>query len=315
MSKSTQPHPPAPPRPGASGSQSRRRPVLAALAITGAIVLALTAWAVVARSDRGEGRLADVLVIAHLDVPDVHALLIDPVNPDHVLFGSHAGLQESRDGGFTWTDGTLSGVDAMILSTSPQDPATLYVAGHDVLLVSRDGGQHWQPLTHDLPGTDIHAFAQDPLDPHRLYAFVVGIGVLTSANRGETWTLLPAQPGDGAPLVLATNGQSLYAGMRDGLLVSHDQGTSWEASAGGLPGIPITVAAPAADPQLLYVGTEAGLVKSVDGGQRWAWIGATGTPILAVAAAPSDPRRILMVDEAGAVSRSDDGGETWRSPT
>lgn len=40
--------------------------------------------------------------IAKLDTADVHSLLIDPANPDRVLFGSHAGIMESRDGGFSW---------------------------------------------------------------------------------------------------------------------------------------------------------------------------------------------------------------------
>lgn len=78
--------------------------------------------------------------IATLDAPDVHSLLIDPTDPDHVLFGSHAGIQESRDGGFTWQPGALQNADAMSMATSSKEPATLFVAGHDVFLVSRDGG-------------------------------------------------------------------------------------------------------------------------------------------------------------------------------
>jgi len=72
--------------------------------------------------------------IATLNAPDVHSLLIDPVNPDRVLFGSHAGVQESLDGGLTWQPGTLRNADAMSMAVSPKEATTLYVAGHDVLL-------------------------------------------------------------------------------------------------------------------------------------------------------------------------------------
>jgi photosystem II stability/assembly factor-like uncharacterized protein len=292
----------------------RRRWQILVMALAGGAILALAAWIVFGRGKDGDDRPLAVPVIAQLETPDIHALLIDPDDPDHLLFGSHAGLHESWDGGFTWTEGTLQAVDAMSLSVSPQDPATFYIAGHDVLLVSRDGGHQWQPLVHDLPGTDIHAFAQDPLEPTRLYAFIVGAGIFTSVNGGETWTVLPTQPSEGAPLVLATNGDSLYAGLGTGLVVSRNHGTTWEPIPGDLPGIPITIAAPATDSQLLYVGTQRGLVKSTDGGQRWSWIAETSTPVLALAAAPSEPTRVVMVGEEGVVSRSDDGGHTWVAP-
>ena len=278
-------------------------------------VLSSAAWVGNAVLDGNDnGGTNDVPVIARLTSPDIHSLLIDPTDPDRVLFGSHAGIQESRDGGFTWNDGSLTGVDAMSMAVSPQDSATLYVAGHDVFMVSRDGGESWQPLAHDLPGTDVHAFAQDPLDPRRLYAFVVGVGVHASADGGTTWTLLPTQPPDGTPLALATNGVALFAGMNTGLVVTRDDGVTWERVAGDVPGVPLSVVALASDPWLLYVGTQVGLSKSTDGGRTWRWIAETGTPVLALAVAPSDAARVVMIGEGGAVACSDDGGDSWRSP-
>ena len=99
--------------------------------------------------------------IASLNAPDFHSLLLDATNPDRLLFGSHAGIQESNDGGFTWSQGGLSNQDAMQLTSSPTAPLTVYATGHDVFQVSFDGGITWQPQSHNLPGTDIHGFAQD----------------------------------------------------------------------------------------------------------------------------------------------------------
>jgi len=82
----------------------------------------------------------------------------------------------------------------MAIAVSPADRATLYVAGHDVFLISRDDGQTWQPVEHDLPGTDLHAFAQDPTDPQRLYALAAGAGIFASIDGGRRWSELPSQP-------------------------------------------------------------------------------------------------------------------------
>ena len=304
------------PNPGTSNAQARTEwlrwiPV----AIGAAVLLAgLAAWRVLPALS-GEQSATTARPIAALNAPDVHSLLIDPENPDRVLFGSHAGTQESLDGGVTWRSGTLTNADAMSMSTSPDDPTTLYVAGHDVFLVSRDGGQTWQPVEHDLPGTDLHAFAQDPNDPRRLYALVVGAGIMTSADGGATWDPVAQQPpGLGGHGALATNGPSLYAVTQSGLVVSHDQGNTWEPPETQPAGPVISLAIPAAASETLYAGTASGLAKSTDGGTNWTTLGPDGVPVLALAVAPSDSNRVLFVSENGAVYRSDDGGATWSAP-
>ena len=251
--------------------------------------------------------------IARLDAADIHSLAIDPANADHVYFGSHAGIEESRDGGFTWDDGALRDADAMGLAVSPNAPQTLYATGHDVFVVSRDGGATWEQVSHNLPGTDIHAFAQDPADPQRLFAFVAGNGVLTSADGGTSWTTLGAQPPGGSPTALASNGDVLFAGTADGLWLSRDQGATWSAAPGQPPGGAIALVAPPSDPNLLYAGTPNGLAKSGDGGQTWSLQGPTGTPVLALAVS-ADAGRVVFVRQDGGVYRSDDGGLTWLPP-
>lgn len=70
--------------------------------------------------------------------------------------------QPNRHGRAWWPviqEGTLRNADTMNLATSPNDAATIYVAGHDVFHSSQDGGQSWAPVQHNLPGTDIHGFA------------------------------------------------------------------------------------------------------------------------------------------------------------
>lgn len=283
------------------------------LTIAALILFSLLVWWVIssfAGNDSADSA-STVQPIATLDSPDFHALLVDPQDPEHVLFGSHAGIQESRDGGFTWEDGELRNVDAMQLISSPEAPETLYATGHDVFQVSRDSGQTWQPVTHNLPGTDIHGFAQDPADPQRLFAFVVGGGVLTSVDGGTNWEPLPTQPSDGGMhIALAASAGSLYAATDMGLMVSRDGSQSWETLPSQPSGQIISLAIPASDSQTLYAGTPSGLAKSTDGGESWTNLGPEGVPVLAIAVTPSDPNRVFLLSDEGAVYRSVDGGLT-----
>lgn len=303
-------------RPEARSTQgnSGTFPRWAGLVVALVVALALGGWWAASTLGGRTGRDA-ARPIARVEAPDVHSLLVDPTDPDRVLFGSHAGIQESRDGGFTWEQGGLANADAMSVAASPENPSTLYVAGHDVFLVSRDGGETWQPVAHDLPGTDLHAFAQDPTDPRRLYALVVGAGVFASEDGGTTWAPLPSQPpGVGGHGALATDGENLYAVTQAGIVASRDRGASWEA----LPAQPgagvIALAAPAASPRTLYAGTTAGLAKSADGGASWIPVGPADVPVLALGVGPADPGRLLVVDDTGAVYRSDDAGASWAAP-
>ena len=280
-------------------------------------LLGLVAWRMVASNARSDSADSDSSArsIATLNASDFHSLLVDPQNPEHIFFGSHAGMQESQDGGYSWKAGELRNADAMQLAVSPKAPETLYATGHDVFQVSRDGGHTWQPLAHNLPGTDIHGFAQDPLDPNRLYAFVTGAGTFTSVDGGTTWQSLPAQPPGGAMhLALASSGTSLYAATEAGLVASSDQGVTWAALAAQPSGGVISLAIPASDPQTIYAGTESGLATSADGGASWKMLGPPGVLVLALAVAPTDPSRVLFVSDKGAVYRSDTGGTTWRAP-
>jgi photosystem II stability/assembly factor-like uncharacterized protein len=280
------------------------------------VLIGLVAWRLFSpgTESNASNSTGAIQPIATLTTPDFHSLLVDPLDVEHIFFGSHAGVQESRDGGFTWKEGSLADADAMQLAASPNLPATLYATGHDVFQVSRDGGQTWQPWAHNLPGTDIHGFAQDPTDPDRLYAFVVGAGTFTSADGGTTWTALPTQPpGGGVPHALAASSTALYAATQVGIVASSDQGASWTPLSAQPSGQVLSIAIPVTDPQTFYVGTPNGLEKSTDGGATWTPLGPQGVPVLALAVAPSDPARILLVSDGGAVYRSDDGGLTWRA--
>jgi photosystem II stability/assembly factor-like uncharacterized protein len=239
----------------------------------------------------------------------VHALAFDRADPQHIYFGHHNGLLESRNGGRTWQSTGLSRADAM--NVQPGSGELLQIAGHNVYMETADGGRTWQPVSNDLPGLDLHAFVTDPADPTHAWAYAVGFGLFETTDRGRHWEA--RQPGDWPVLTAFRSGSStvLLGVLRSGLGSSTDGGRSWQQLES--PGGQVASLAAAPDGSVLYAGTTAGLMGSTDGGRAWQATAFTGTA-LTVAVAPSDPRVVAVVDDKTRFFRSDDGGASWPGP-
>jgi photosystem II stability/assembly factor-like uncharacterized protein len=281
-------------------------------------ILALVAVVAVGLSlRRGGGETGGA--IATLQTADFHALAFSPDNPNVVFFGHHNGIMRSDDSGRTWMPLVeRQNFDAMGLAVSRANGRLVYLAGHNVFQVSTDGGASWQPVDHNLPGTDIHGFAMSPDDPNRLYAFVVGNGVLQSGVGGRTWQALVGEvPGDIMGMAAAGGTpEMLYAGsMRFGVLRSTDGGQSWKpAMQSGNAASLFALAVDPATHQTVYVGGESGLYKSTDGGASWSKLPFPANNVVAIAISPAQPNVVLAISvqgQQGLVYRSEDGGQSW----
>lgn len=241
---------------------------------------------------------------------DVHSLAFDPSDPQHLYFGHHTGLLESRDGGRTWHTTGLTGADAM--NVRPGGGSALQIAGHNLFLESADEGQTWSRVPNDLPGLDLHAFVTDPAEPARAWAYAVGFGLFESLDRGRHWT--QRQSGDWPVLaVTRVAGTPTLIGLSSrGLGSSTDGGTTWRTL--GLPDGQVASLAASPDGMVLFAGTTSGLRRSVDGGHTWQSTAFSGTA-LTVAVSPTDARIVGLVDDATRFFRSEDGGATWPGPT
>lgn len=308
-SKARRPRPKARPSPR---SRNRRNRWWIAGALVVATVVAL-GLAVASWRSAPDGALAT------LQTTDFHALALDPTTSRVAFFGHHNGVLRTDDGGRTWRPLVeRSNFDAMSLVVTRANAQRLYLAGHDVFQMSLDGGVTWQPVAHDLPGTDIHGFAVSPDDPDRLYALVVGQGALRSVDGGRTWSPLGGGlPGD--VTAMASSGgapEVLYASSgRAGVLRSDDGGASWArtSTVPGSRGVMALAADPAAQ-QTVYAGTEEGLARSADGGRSWSTLSFPARNVVAIAVSPSDPNVVLTIavsNRRGLVFRSEDGGRTW----
>jgi photosystem II stability/assembly factor-like uncharacterized protein len=226
----------------------------------------------------------------------------------------------TSDGGQNWKPFVdRPNFDAMSLAVGRSGANRMYLAGHDIFQVSTDNGATWQPVVHNLPGTDIHGFTMSPDDPDRLIAFVVGRGPLQSSDGGQTWQRVGGTWSSSGHVPFASAGgapETIYAGSGGtGAVKSSDGGKTWNPSAGGLERRQvITLAVDPKDGQTVYAGTDAGLFKATDGGASWTKLPYPGETVLALAVSPAQPQRVLAISPAvrqGLLYRSDDGGQSW----
>jgi photosystem II stability/assembly factor-like uncharacterized protein len=195
----------------------------------------------------------------------------------------------------------------------PADPARHYVGGHPGFQVSSDGGRSFTARNQGLPATDVHGLGRDPASG-RLYAAVVGQGLLASDDQGASWaTVNPGVQTMGPILVDPTDPKRLYVSDMRNLLGSADGGRAWQRLA-DLPGA--MSLAQAAD-GTLFAAADGTVQNSTDRGRSFTPLGALPVQVSAVTVTP-DGRRLYAAGLDGdraVVVRSDDAGATWQQVT
>lgn len=203
--------------------------------------------------------------------------VIDPVNPDRMLYGTHR-VFESLVGGGSWaaiSEDLSDGAGAIrALAIAPSDPSVVYAATNDGNMQrSDDGGRTFTLIRDDNPGWPrvTREICVDPRDAMTVYLAV-----------GEYGT--------------------------EQVLRSTDGGASWEALDAGLPDIPVNVVALDVRGALpaIYAGTDAGLYRSADGGATWRRYG-EGLPNACVI-------DVLVEPEHGRVLVGTQGRGAWWAP-
>jgi hypothetical protein len=239
--------------------------------VVGVAAIAFIAGALFLRSGGKSQGGATGLAVLH--TPDYHALAFSPTDRNVVFFGYHNGVMRSDDGGRSFHSlVSRSNLDAMNIAVSPSNAQQVYLAGHNVFQVSSDSGASWQPMTTNLPGTDIHGFSMSPDDPTHLTAFVVGYGIFASPDSGRTWQHLAGRvPSDVMSLTSAGGTpETLYAAsMGSGILRSTDGGATFTPVAATIGRTVYTLAVDPTNRTTVYAGVEGGLYKSTDSGTNW----------------------------------------------
>ncbi len=160
---------------------------------------------------------------------DFHQMDVSLADPN-VIYGAYGAIQVSRDGGNSWTV-TGPAPDGLIqLAASATAADRLYAATRVGLQLSDDAGASWRGAAFD---TEIVSMVRGA-GGGRLFAFVVGRGLLTAAEGDlAAWTPLAGNLGDRILLHLAidrADANRLYAITYEGeVIASADGGHNWHA--------------------------------------------------------------------------------------
>jgi photosystem II stability/assembly factor-like uncharacterized protein len=188
---------------------------------------------------------------------------------DGVLFAGTAqdGVYHSADRGNHWVAWNFGLYDLNILcvAVSPDfaRDETLFVGTESGLYQSTNGGRAWRELAFPAEYTPVLSVALSPaysLERGTLYAGTEASGLFRSVDQGQTWERLGENvlPADVSNVAVSADNQSctdLLALTSAGILVSHDDGVTWQdvspdladgqgwtcvaAPCGLLPGAPI----------------------------------------------------------------------------
>ncbi|HEV2094032.1 MAG TPA: YCF48-related protein [Rubrobacter sp.] len=298
-----------------TNANAGRSPLLVWGAMTVLALAALAAASVLIAG--GPGGPSSAAVERPVVGGDLHAMAVDPKNPDRVMVGGHEGAAISEDGGKTWEQvPDLEGADPMGWAIDPTDPKKMYAGGHPGFYHSEDGGETWSQDNSGLPATDVHGLGIDPQDPDTLYASIMGAGLYRTTEAGGNWEPVNVEVGAMGPILVdPRDSETLYvAGMEGDFYRSEDGGKSWD-EVGTIPGGTATwVSQSLEDSNILYA-AGGGVAKSTDGGESWRPMD-EGLPkgVSTVAVAPDDKRVVYagVLDETEAlVYRSEDGGGSW----
>lgn len=214
-----------------------------------------------------------------LDCPQVTALLVDPLDADHLYAPNR-------------------------FNGRPDCPPGIYE--------SQDGAQTWQQLAPELlSGGETWWLALDPRQPGRMVASG-GSGTFLTIDADRSWKQVFAacdclfgDPYSG----------DYYCQQDTQLWVSTAGGQSWERSGAIAPRrwpwySPFGFRA---SPGRLYLGDQA-VLASQDRGQSWQNLGRLGAGRARLVIDPADSQRLFLVtlDKPGRILRSPDGGKRWQ---
>lgn len=209
---------------------------------------------------------------AVLNKGDAMSLAILPDAPNVVIAAGHLVFLRSDDRGATWKEipNDLPYTDIHGFAINPNDTREWFahVVGYG-LFRSTDQGAHWSHLADTLPQTTM-ALVVVPGDVPTLYAGTMDQGVLSSTNRGQTWSR--TNLGSKMVMTLTQNNRDpriLFAGTQAGLYRSDTEGKSWTRV--GLDGKNLMAIAISRvnSSRLIAVDDKGRVYRSDDGGMTW----------------------------------------------
>jgi photosystem II stability/assembly factor-like uncharacterized protein len=232
-------------------------------------------------------------------------------NHQALHLATHSGWYRLDRRGEDWvqTDRALTFWQMSCIQVDPDDPRRVYIGTeHSGMFVSDDGGQDWTRANPNVPCLTLSSMLalsgklMVGTMPAALYVAANGAGwqELKGVRQGAVGGVFPPNPDFPARTrVLArekNNGGRLFAGIEvAGILVSDDEGQSWQPASNGLTDPDIHQILPSAKiPGLVVTACGEGVSRSTDSGSHWQKVPPAGNRTYANALAEDDEGNIYL---------------------
>jgi len=257
---------------------------------------------------------------------DHHALVMPVTKPGRVYDMNDGGMDESEDGGITWTNRS-SGLAATMfydLDVAQSDGKMLGGGSQDNGTILTTNGM--ADAFFEIDGGDGGWMIIDPTSTQHLFASVYNVQV-DRFRAGSGWTdVSPPEPNPGDFWMVyididPAHPTTVFVGTSR-VWRSKNDGDSWRDVSGVLDGSAISAVDVArADSKRIYVGTEnGGFFRSGDGGDTWSGnLASAVVPGLSITRIESHPKNAdivyITIGNFGKrhVFRSSDGGKAWKN--
>ncbi len=251
-----------------------------------------------------------------------HGISVDVAEANKLYIATHEGLFVLVDDKDLFRIGKTRD-DLMGFSAHPTSPTTFFSSGHPArggnlgFQRSDDGGVSWEKVSTGIGGpVDFHSLAVSSVSPNIVYGFFRG-DIQRSIDGGLNWEIAK---GKVAPISLTSDPfdeKVLYAGTKEGALLSMDSGDSWKSIYTALDGGFVTVYAPHPEDNsfaLAFFEQQGGLVKSIDKGATWTKVNEQlgSAAVLYIAYSKQKPDTIYALTNESTLYKSEDKGDSFR---
>jgi photosystem II stability/assembly factor-like uncharacterized protein len=244
----------------------------------------------------------------------IHGLAVDRNDPSQLFVATHHGIYGVTIDGNAKLISVVQ--DFMGFTADPSDPNSLFASGHPAgggnlgFITSTDNGKTWQQLSPGVGGpVDFHQMTVSLADPKVVYG---AYGVLQmSRDAGKTWFEAGPLPDNLIDMAAsASDAKTIYAATENGLVISKDEGRTWNTM---IDGAPVSFVEVTADGTAYAFVLGRGFLRfrehdpkpetvSNDWGNR--------IP-LHLAVDPTDAKRMFVATHKGDILVSSDGGIKW----
>ena len=315
--------------------------------VIAAFVIALGAVGLVSRSTSSTA--APAVTVAPATTPTLPAvtwywtMAVSPTDPNVLALGTSSGVYRSADGGKTWTQTGLKGINttSVVQSGNSFFAAGVHSAftagpvvtttkgglkersappGPAVFATSTDGGKTWQTIRPaGLPKVAVQSLSVDPSNSRTIYAITTSGEFFKSTDGARTFAIVSPKLGIPPWALAVTHGTNFVSGdMDNGSHVSAN-GMTWTSTpftdGRGTDMVMDVTRSQARRPTKRVIMSSIGIQLSTDGGKTWSHALPSTVMFGPIAWASGSSGVAYAAGFDGSLWHSTDAGKTWTPAT